>query len=66
MEPEKKRKLLNVIGIVTFPIWGIVAIVLLYVAIILASIMIGVLSLFGKNPLSFKEIDFSDIEFDEF
>ena len=65
MEPEKKRKVLNVIGIVTFPIWGIVAIVLLYVAIILVSILVGVLSLFGKNLLAFREIDFSDIEFDE-
>jgi hypothetical protein len=65
MEPEKKRKVLNVIGIVTFPIWGIVAIALLYVGIILVSILVGVLSLFGKNPLAFREIDFSDIEFEE-
>jgi hypothetical protein len=66
MEPEKKRKMLNIIGIVTFPIWGIVAIALLYVGIIIVSILVGVLSLFGKNPLSFREIDFSNVEFDEF
>jgi hypothetical protein len=28
--------------------------------------LVGVLSLFGKNPLSFREIDFSNVEFDEF
>lgn len=65
MDAEKKKKIWKAIALITFPIWGVVAVVFVYLAFILLAPLVGILSLFDKNPLSLKDLELGDVTYSE-
>lgn len=65
MDAEKKKKIWKAIALITFPIWSILAFVFVYLAFILLAPLVGILSLFDKNPLSLKDFELGDVTYSE-